>query len=39
VDPESVAPALRREVEQMASWLGMEHIQTGDRGDLATAIA
>jgi uncharacterized protein YcaQ len=39
VKPESVAPALRRELEQMASWLGMEHIQTGGRGDLVTAIA
>jgi uncharacterized protein YcaQ len=37
-DAEKVAPALRRELQRMAGWLMLDHLEIGERGDLAARL-
>jgi hypothetical protein len=34
----AIAPALMEELDLMRQWLGLEHVQVADRGDLAPAL-
>jgi uncharacterized protein len=36
--PDDALPALVAELRTLADWLGLEHIDVGERGDLALAL-
>ena len=38
-DPREVAASLRTELRTMATWLGLEDVRVGDRGDLSALLA
>ncbi len=37
-DPDVVAPAMAKNLHEMAAWLGLDGVEVGRKGDLATAV-